>query len=431
MQRRSTRRRATTNFPSLLILLAGAKFTTENAALAQSQIIDDTAVQVSASRKALSRLEGCCLDPLCREENLSDLLSAVWNFAALPEVHDQAVVTAKKCKLKQSLREGLRKYVKCEKRRCVIQRAIYEFHARRYKLLLDTPVPRGFNETLSNAMSYVHNWKPSMLFDLRRKDIDASSLKEYIDENNAGTRSGARKLSRPSAFSVDHALVLGFAAQRAGIHLTEWTNNLIERHISKMRRFYNSSRMELGPTRSVVWMVMHILYVTSEFGFLQVDLDVHKHEVDFLLYHLDNAIARDDFDMLGEILDCLQCAGLAGSHPTIIRGTQHLLARQNSDGSWGDRDDRELVHICHVCGLALLHRSSDRMIGNFSSPLSNQAYWLLADKIMPPGRDYRWTKTRAAEVSAIDTSDSAERNMDDDYEVIDLDITYGGTQGEL
>ena len=38
--------------------------------------------RIDVPSRALARLSDCCRDEQCREQNLSDLASALWNFAA-------------------------------------------------------------------------------------------------------------------------------------------------------------------------------------------------------------------------------------------------------------------------------------------------------------------------------------------------------------
>ncbi|HEY9403059.1 MAG TPA: hypothetical protein VIQ24_10220 [Pyrinomonadaceae bacterium] len=51
---------------------------------------------------------------------------------------------------------------------------------------------------------------------------------------------------------------------------------------------------------------------------------------------LREAIATDDAEMTGEILDALKAFKLGDRHPLIREGMDYLLACQNADGSWGD-----------------------------------------------------------------------------------------------
>jgi hypothetical protein len=69
-------------------------------------------------------------------------------------------------------------------------------------------------------------------------------------------------------------------------------------------------------------------------------------EFEFLKANLEEAIALDDPDMVGEFMDSLKAFGLANNGPMVRRGTQYLLSGQNADGSWGDpnEDDCERFH---------------------------------------------------------------------------------------
>jgi hypothetical protein len=66
-----------------------------------------------------------------------------------------------------------------------------------------------------------------------------------------------------------------------------------------------------------------------------------------------SACERKDPELLGELLDSLKAFGLRPSHPLIVRGTEFLLAEQNSDGSWGDPDEENIRTRCHTTWTAI------------------------------------------------------------------------------
>jgi hypothetical protein len=273
----------------------------------------------------------------------------------------------------------------------------------------------------------------------------------------------------PSAATVDAGLVIGWAAMRAGLPIALWSDRaLLFGQVRAMRPHYaayarwfqqpppppspgggggaasNPAVKEtlppptlLGAPRDLVWMIMHVVYVEAEFGLWQLSEDQRadlEPELRFLNGCLAWATAADDFDMLGELLDCLRCAesptslllepaaggssGMAGlgtgdgersnarrgggGHdggadvlqlPTVEmdQAMAHLMARQNADGSWGDPDSPDAVHIAHVCGLALLSRRGNPLLQrkgegvHIGAPVSNEAFWETASQVMAEG----------------------------------------------
>ena len=62
--------------------------------------------------------------------------------------------------------------------------------------------------------------------------------------------------------------------------------------------------------RDLVWMIMHVVYVEAEFGLWQLSRTNCQSwiRLRFLNGCLEWAIEANDFDMLGELVDCLRCA---------------------------------------------------------------------------------------------------------------------------
>jgi hypothetical protein len=51
------------------------------------------------------------------------------------------------------------------------------------------------------------------------------------------------------------------------------------------------------------------------------------------------ALARQDPEMIGEIVDCLAAFGVTDTDPLIVEARTRLLETQREDGGWGDEDD--------------------------------------------------------------------------------------------
>ena len=95
-----------------------------------------------------------------------------------------------------------------------------------------------------------------------------------------------------------------------------------------------------------VYAITHLVYTLNDYGRYQLSRRWLPCEFEFLKANLEEAIALDDPDMVGEFMDSLKAFGLANNGPMVRRGTQYLLSGQNADGSWGDpnEDDCERFH---------------------------------------------------------------------------------------
>lgn len=85
-----------------------------------------------------------------------------------------------------------------------------------------------------------------------------------------------------------------------------------------------------------VFAVTHIVYTLNDYDLYQLSPRWLPAEFAFLKASVREAIALDDAEMLGEILDALKAFKLTDDHPLIREGMDYLLACQNADGSWGD-----------------------------------------------------------------------------------------------
>jgi hypothetical protein len=85
-----------------------------------------------------------------------------------------------------------------------------------------------------------------------------------------------------------------------------------------------------------VYAVTHIVYTLNDYDRYQLSPRWLPAEFEFMKESLPEALATDDAEMAGEILDALKAFKLGDGHPLVRAGMDYLLARQNADGSWGD-----------------------------------------------------------------------------------------------
>ncbi|HKS26970.1 MAG TPA: hypothetical protein VJS44_04085 [Pyrinomonadaceae bacterium] len=93
-----------------------------------------------------------------------------------------------------------------------------------------------------------------------------------------------------------------------------------------------------------VYAVTHIVYTLNDYSVYRLRPQWLPQEFEFLKASVEDAIAMEDPEMLGEITDSLQAFGLKETHPLIRRGIDYLLSSQNADGSWGHASPKEDIY---------------------------------------------------------------------------------------
>lgn len=96
-----------------------------------------------------------------------------------------------------------------------------------------------------------------------------------------------------------------------------------------------------------IYAISHIVYTLNDYGKFRLSPSWLPEEYEFLKSNVKQAIALDDPDMTGEILDSLMAFGLDDRDRIIKDGIDYLLACQNPEGSWGDRDTNDLYCKYH------------------------------------------------------------------------------------
>lgn len=105
--------------------------------------------------------------------------------------------------------------------------------------------------------------------------------------------------------------------------------------------------------RDAIYAVTHIVYTLNDYGTFQLSPRWLAPELAFLKANIAPLCESADVELLGELLDSLKAFGLDSSHPLIKRGTNYLLATQNSDGSWGDPKEVDIRTRCHTTWTAV------------------------------------------------------------------------------
>jgi hypothetical protein len=88
----------------------------------------------------------------------------------------------------------------------------------------------------------------------------------------------------------------------------------------------------------IFYAITHVICTLNGYHERRVAPSLLPEEFHFLRRKLDEAIAKDDPEMVGEGLDCLKAAGFEND-PQVAKGVEYLISKQRPDGTWGDDDD--------------------------------------------------------------------------------------------
>ncbi|HSB08635.1 MAG TPA: hypothetical protein VLM38_03940 [Blastocatellia bacterium] len=137
-----------------------------------------------------------------------------------------------------------------------------------------------------------------------------------------------------------NALYRGYRSDRSGVRFgTRYADALA--WLPEMRPYCRPGEGNSEDFYYSVYAVTHLVYTLNDYGRYQLSPRWLPCEFEFLKAHLNEAIAMDDPDMVGEFMDTLKAFGLADGHPLIRKGTEYLLSVQNTDGGWGDSSEDE------------------------------------------------------------------------------------------
>lgn len=141
------------------------------------------------------------------------------------------------------------------------------------------------------------------------------------------------------------ALITAYSGERYGVILgakygdvLKWLPTLrpYPRDNQKSDEFYDT-----------VYAITHVVYTLNDYSQYRLNPRLLPHEFEFLRETMTSAISQRDADMLGEFMDSLRAFGMKTGDPLMRKGMEYLLETQNSDGSWGNRRERDIYLRYH------------------------------------------------------------------------------------
>jgi hypothetical protein len=86
------------------------------------------------------------------------------------------------------------------------------------------------------------------------------------------------------------------------------------------------------------YAVTHVIYTLNRYHERRVASSLLPEEIRFLRRKLDEAMADDDPEMVGEALDCLKATGFEND-PQVNKGMDYLISSQLPDGAWVENEN--------------------------------------------------------------------------------------------
>jgi len=142
------------------------------------------------------------------------------------------------------------------------------------------------------------------------------------------------------------ALVRTYLGERYGVRIGARYSDVIQ-WLPTMRPY---QMFEEGGENNFIWSIYaitHIVYTLNDYSSYKLSPRWLPEEYSFLKASLDQIIAMEDPETLGEILDSLKAFGLTDKNELISRGEEYVLRTQNSDGSWGDVNADDIYDRYH------------------------------------------------------------------------------------
>src|SRR5262249_49635103 len=94
-----------------------------------------------------------------------------------------------------------------------------------------------------------------------------------------------------------------------------------------------------------IYAITHLVYTLNGYGYSRLSPRLLPREFRFLKVAMRWALAQEEADTIGEIIDSLLALGLEESDPLLVAGQTFLLKTQRDDGGWGDEGGDEYAYF--------------------------------------------------------------------------------------
>ena len=156
-----------------------------------------------------------------------------------------------------------------------------------------------------------------------------------------------RRLTMMTRYQVwYYSLIRAYCAETYGIVLGAGYADVFK-WLPALRPYRGKEGKDNPDFADSIYAISHIVYTLNDYGVYRVSPRWLPEEYEFLKANVKEAIALDDPDMTGEMLDSLMAFGLSETNSVIRQGMNYLLSRQNEDGSWGDMETDDLYCRYH------------------------------------------------------------------------------------
>jgi hypothetical protein len=142
------------------------------------------------------------------------------------------------------------------------------------------------------------------------------------------------------------ALIITYSGDRTGIELGAHYVDVL-RWLPTMRPYVFKRRGSRKEFFDAVYAVTHVVYTLNDYSRYNLSPRLLPQEFAFLKANLKRAIATNDADMLGEMMDSLRAFGEKSNDALMHQAMEYYLSHQNTDGSWGDRREKDIYLRYH------------------------------------------------------------------------------------
>ncbi|HEV2885035.1 MAG TPA: hypothetical protein VGW36_09270 [Pyrinomonadaceae bacterium] len=198
-----------------------------------------------------------------------------------------------------------------------------------------------------------HSPRSFFLFDPRREPPPADVPLECKVDRTQNLR-GARAcsvckspLEMRTRYDVWYdALITAYSGERYGVDFGADYLDVLK-WLPSLRPYRGADIGRDAEFVDAIYAVTHVVYTLNNYNQSRLNPLLLPHEFNFLKNNIQEAIARNDFDMLGEIMDALRAFGLNSNDSEMRKAMEFYLTHQNPDGSWGKVDEKDIYLRYH------------------------------------------------------------------------------------